>query len=303
MTWLAWRQQRAGALFAVAGTVAVVVLLVITHHLVVQHAGDGYRPLQDLRLLGTGLIGVPAFLGAFWGAPLLTREYEAGTHRFVWAQSVTRRRWLLTKLGVAAAVTATLTAVFSLMFTWWSQPLDRLGNRVGTANFGQRGIAPVAYALFGLALGALVGALMRRTLPAMAATLAGFFVVRFAFQSLVRAHLLATVTTPLPTGLFGGREGTTASAGGWILSTRTVDAAGHTLSPADVDNLVARCNPGQAASRVDSTACTNRVGLQDVVRWHPASQFWPLQLLESGIFVAMAALLALACVRVVSRRA
>ena len=42
----------------------------------------------------------PAVIGAFWGAPLVARELEAGTHRLVWNQSVTRTRWLATKLGV-----------------------------------------------------------------------------------------------------------------------------------------------------------------------------------------------------------
>ena len=67
-----------------------------------------------------------------------------------------------------AAAAIVVTAVFAALFTWWSLPLDAHGNRIGTANFGQRGIAPIAYALFALALGALVGAIMRRTLPAMA---------------------------------------------------------------------------------------------------------------------------------------
>ena len=50
-------------------------------------------------LFGTALIVVPAILGIFWGAPLITRELEAGTHRLVWSQSVSRTRWLAIKLG------------------------------------------------------------------------------------------------------------------------------------------------------------------------------------------------------------
>ena len=33
-------------------------------------------------------------IGAFWGAPMVARELETGTHRLVWNQSVTRTRWL-----------------------------------------------------------------------------------------------------------------------------------------------------------------------------------------------------------------
>ena len=35
----------------------------------------------------------------FWGAPLLAREFETGTFRLAWTQSVTRTRWLAVKLG------------------------------------------------------------------------------------------------------------------------------------------------------------------------------------------------------------
>jgi hypothetical protein len=50
---------------------------------------------QNTLLFIAAAIGlVPALIGAFWGAPLIARELEAGTHRLVWNQSVTRRHWL-----------------------------------------------------------------------------------------------------------------------------------------------------------------------------------------------------------------
>ena len=53
-------------------------------------------------MLGTGLAYVvPAVIGIFWGAPMIAREIEAGTYRLVWTQSITRTRWLVSKLGVA----------------------------------------------------------------------------------------------------------------------------------------------------------------------------------------------------------
>ena len=226
MTWLAWRQFRANAVLAILFTVAVVIVLVATRgH--IAHIGDpdklstGYK---SLRLLGTALIGIPAFIGAFWGAPLLAHELETGTHRLAWTQTVTRRRWLATKLAVTSLAAVAITATFSLVFTWWSLPLDRFfGNRIGTANFGQRGVVPIAYAVFALALGTLAGTMIRRTLPAMAATLAGFLAARFAFQTFVRSHLLETVTVTLPNNLFGQREGNPTTGGGWIISSKTVD--------------------------------------------------------------------------------
>ncbi len=54
------------------------IVLVVTHsHVVEVYSQGGANELTGfyvwLRLLGTALIGVPAVIGAFWGAPLLTR--------------------------------------------------------------------------------------------------------------------------------------------------------------------------------------------------------------------------------------
>jgi ABC-type transport system involved in multi-copper enzyme maturation permease subunit len=274
MTWLAWRQFRAQTALALAVTLAITAVLVATHgHLAHLHdptnLSAGY---QRLRLFGTALIGAPAFIGAFWGAPLLARDLEAGTHRLVWAQSVTRSRWLAVKLGVAAAVTIVVTAAISGVLTWWSLPLDRVGNRIGTANFGQRGIVPVAYALFALAMGTLFGALMKRTLPAMAATLVGFFVVRFGVQLLVRPHLLPSMSVTSPT------------TGAWVLSTQTRDGAGHVLSSHAVNQILDHpC--------ADGPSCASRTGVHTIVKIQPASHFWALQSWEMGVFLLLALLL------------
>jgi ABC-type transport system involved in multi-copper enzyme maturation permease subunit len=299
MTWLAWRQFRANALVAaIAATVAATVLVLTREHVARVAGTDDLTTGYDaLRLLGTGLIGAPAFIGAFWGAPMLAREKEAGTHRLAWTQSVTRRRWLTTKLAVTALGAVAVVGSFSLVFTWWSAPFDELGNRVGTANFGQRGVAPIAYALFALALGTFAGAVLRRTLPAMGATLVGFFVARFSFQWVVRAHLIAAVTATLPNNSFGQRDEQLAGMGGWILSSHAVDAAGHPLTNSQIDRLlVDACHLTRDSSQADAIRCVDRLGIHDIATLHPANHFWPLQLWESGIFLALAATLVAASV-------
>ena len=57
------------------------------------------------------------------------------------------------------------------------------------------GLVPVAYALFAMALGIAAGALLRRTLPAMAVTLAGFIAVRAVIALWLRPHYMSAVTT------------------------------------------------------------------------------------------------------------
>lgn len=296
MTWLAWRQLRANALMASLAAALTIAVLALTRAHVARYAGTDRlsTPYESLRLIGTGIVGVPAFIGAFWGAPLVARELEMGTHRLVWAQGVTRTRWLATRLALASLVAALVTAAVSMAFTWWSLPFDDLGNRVGTANFGQRGVTPVAYAVFALALGTLAGTMLRRTLPAMAVTLIGFFVARFSFQWVVRNRLISTIQAALPNNSFGQRPPGTGG-GGWILSTRTVDASGHTLTPRQVDRIAASCGLSRSGDEGPVWRCINRLGVHDIVTWHPSSHFWPMQLAESVAFLALAASITFAC--------
>src|ERR1700748_2301815 len=39
------------------------------------------KTYQLLELIGSALVAVPGLIGAFWGAPLISRELEHGTHR------------------------------------------------------------------------------------------------------------------------------------------------------------------------------------------------------------------------------
>jgi hypothetical protein len=60
----------------------------LTSNFLSQVKSDGIYPV--LYFLGTGVLLIaPAIVGAFWGAPLVTRELEAGAFRLAWNQSVT----------------------------------------------------------------------------------------------------------------------------------------------------------------------------------------------------------------------
>ena len=67
----------------------------------------------------------PALVGLFVGAPLLARELQHGTHRLAWTQSVTRRRWLLSKTLLLSLATALGAALLSALVMWWRQPSTR----------------------------------------------------------------------------------------------------------------------------------------------------------------------------------
>src|SRR4029078_6404589 len=92
---------------------------------------------------------------------------------------------------------------------------------------------------YAVALGAVSGWMCGRTLPAMATTLIGFLLVRFAFQRWVRTHLLGTVHAIVPTSYFGpGARSEPRNPGRRVLSTRTVDTHGQPLTGVQIEQLV-----------------------------------------------------------------
>jgi hypothetical protein len=317
--WLTWRQFRVPAVVSAAALAAVLTLLAVTGPRMVDRfdAGGlavcaaGHEPttgtltcgdlerlyLDDypvVQVVGALLLLLPALVGAFWGAPLVAREIETGTHRLAWVQSVTRSRWLGTKLAVLGGSSVALSAALSLALTWWNEPRDRLGSRFTPAIFAQRGVVPIAYAAFAFALGVAAGAVIRRTIPAMAAALLGFLALREYVASAIRPHLVDRVVASFPTFTFVADEpaGRVASESGWVLSAQTVDGAGHVVSRGGTisDEAVFRlCHlNGTQVSKIDLDACGQRLGLRDVVSYIPADRFWAVQVREAALYLVLA---------------
>ena len=318
----AWRQFRAQAAVAAAGLAALAVVAGVV---------AGARADGSLRAwLGVLVIVVPALTGMFWGAPLAAREFEEGTFRLVWTQSVTRLRWLAVRFGVAGLTSMAAAGLLSIVVTWWSGPLDRAAaNQFGT--FDQRDIVPVGYAAFAFALGVLAGMLIRRTLPAMAVTLAGFVAARLAVLTWVRPRLISPVALNLalnPGSTGYGQAGTLSVLFGrptlmpappdlpnaWITSMRIVGAHGAGLTTAALDRACPGIGQGrggggggaggglghsQAPQSVVTRLqdCVAKIGTSyhEAVTYQPASRYWPLQWYEFAIFFAAALVLAAAC--------
>src|SRR5205823_3060366 len=91
------------------------------------------------------VVAVPAVLGIFWGAPLVARELESGTHRLVWTQSVTRTRWMAVRLALVGLAAMAVAGLLSLIVTWWASPFDR-ARLDRYATFDQRYLVPIGYA-------------------------------------------------------------------------------------------------------------------------------------------------------------
>jgi len=335
MIWLTWRQLRLNAALVSAALLVLAVLLALTG----PHLADVYREdaktfldwislrRTDQNLYTVGMAAgyvVPAVIGAFWGAPMIARELEAGTHRLVWTQSVSRTRWLVTKLGLGMLGAVAASAAVGLGTTWWARPIDSAVDRRASTDissffeipriapeiFASRGVAPIGYAAFAFALGVLAGALVRRTVPAMAITLVGYVVLQVAMPIWVRPHLATPVeqTTAITSqtlhGISGRPGGVVNSLdvegmvpGGWVLSNRTVDRHGHGAHTLPSWVLTCLPTPGTKAVKFGprEQACFDRLageGYQQQVRYQPRSRYWTLQWREPGLLLAGAAALA-----------
>lgn len=311
MTWLIWRQQRRQA---VAVTIALVVTAAVlgvsgfrmldTYHAALRTCASGlggcshldnqvfqggYNRFFDI-VNAVGFL-LPFVLGLFWGVPLLARELEEGSHRLAWTQSITRRRWLAIKLACALGAATICTGALSALLTWWYHPINAVQqNRFGSVIFDTQALVPVGYAIFGVALGCLAGAVLRRTLPAMGATVALWGISRYVFDEYVRPHLLPARTVMDSVGkAFGNAP---AGPGGWVLGSKLVNPAGRTF-------ILTKLNPieiPQACREVyysDSrlTSCLSSHGYHVLVSYQPASRYWPMQGTEFAIYFALAAVL------------
>ena len=253
------------------------------------------------------VIAIPCVLGMFWGAPLAAREFETGTFRLAWTQGSTRTRWLAVKLAVVGAASIAVAGLLSLMVTWWSSPIAaaQMTARLDPGIFSKSGIAPVGYAAFAFASGVAAGLLSRRTLPAMAVTLAIFAaVVWFAFPLWVRPHLLppAQTTVPLSTTSINGyvlvgdgrmvvQTAPPDLPGAWILSNQLTTPAGR---PAPTIPATQACASNTSSGQT-CNAYVESLHLRQTVTYEPASRYWPLQWYETGIYLALALALAGLC--------
>ncbi|MGI5447741.1 hypothetical protein ACQEVM_18660 [Streptomyces sp. CA-243310] len=106
---------------------------------------------------------LPLLLGAFVAGPLIGREFESGTFRFQWTQSVNPVHWLAARLAVpVAAVVLVLPAFVSLKASVWRDTLDTSYPIpwYDHPTYGAIGPVAVGYALLGIAVGALAGLLI-----------------------------------------------------------------------------------------------------------------------------------------------
>ncbi|THV26221.1 ABC transporter permease subunit [Glycomyces paridis] len=316
MIWLTWRHMRAQTLWTAGALTALAAYLLYlgtdireSYRINVTDCttacDEAARLLADqfgsgLLMTSLLLIAAPALIGAFWGAPLITRELETGTHRLAWVQSVTRTRWLTVKLVIVGGASVLLTGALSLLLTWAAGPFDTLvDSRFEPLTFAARDLAPFGYALLAFTLGLVIGVLTRKTLLAMALTLVVFTAFQLLMANVLRPHYAEPVTETID----WADANTVGQIDSFGIGPQGAGIQGYTIPGAWVlsDLIVVHKGDGTEVTGADIEACDETGGGPDDcmlaldadfdVTYQPADRYWTFQWIEFAIALGLAALL------------
>ncbi|MEU9347893.1 transporter [Streptomyces sp. NPDC048278] len=312
--WLAWRLQRVSAGIGVVTLALTAVIAAYyrsgmldalhsglfdhcaTGPLYCTRSGTGLPLLLDvepLKYLGVLNIALPVVIGVFWGAPLLGRDRELGTHRMILAQGVTRGQWFASRFALAAAATTALSGLLAGVFAWWWRPAaDRSYGLFWYDDTALSGSGPrvVAAALFGLAAGTLLGLLARRVLAAMGLTLLVTGVTALALEWTHRTRLLVPPHTYVSAGIVPkapmGEKWSTGTYGLITASGRHDDVLN---CPYPSGTQLKECMAGHGY----------------VARFYeanPAGDYWAFQWTDTALLGGLAVLLTVVTVLLLRRR-
>jgi hypothetical protein len=294
--WLSWRLQRLEtALVAAVLALVAASLVPLGLHIAsvydntgvgacLAHGGSGCGDVVDSfqhRFEHAGAIipwlnFLPGLIGVLFAAPLVL-DFEHGTFRFAWTQSVPRTRWLAVRIAVMCACALLATFALTELMTWFRGPLDHVNGRMEPNVFDFEGIAPYAYTLFGLSLVLALGLVTRRAVTAGGIALVAYFVLRFGLQNWVRKDYFAPIRKVWPIGA----PSPSNLGRAWVITEAPSDAHGHALS---VDRVATLCGGGPQAP----IGCLRAHHLYNLAVYQPPSRFWAMQGVEAGIFAGLA---------------
>jgi len=309
MIWVGWRQQRIETLIAAAMLlVLAAVAIPIGIHMASVYSHEGlaacarnYTPaacgipvgsflirFTGLNLLFTWSTLLPALAALLLAAPFVL-DLDNGTYRLYWTQSITRRRWIVTKLTLSVAASVAVAASLIALATWSRAPLDHLNGRMSTNSYDTEGIVPVAYALFVLGVAVAIGALWRRTVPALLVAFAVYVVGRVFMDSWLRQRLLSPVKT---TWLAASGSGPNLNQA-LVINQFISDKNGHQLA-----GSAGPCIRTSSGLLTHTSVCGQPLArgahVYMTALYQPASRFWELQGIEFGIVAGVGMLLVLA---------
>ena len=229
-----------------------------------------FRPLYSLLDWFTL---IPGLIGVLLAAPFIL-ELENGTYRLAWTQSITRRRWIATKLAVPIVAALLIAAALILLTTWWRAPFVHLNGRMETGTYDSEGTVVFGYTLFALALALAIGVIWRRAIAAVTLAFVGYFAARIFVDTWLRTRLVAPV------------EATWHTAAG---QPANLDHANIISQTGSGPGVVVGNGSGPLGTHVHVAVGVGPTTMHAV--YQPASDFWPLQGLETALFGGVALIL------------
>lgn len=277
---------------------------------VCAHTTNKFADIPSFTPLVIALRIFPLVIGAFVGAPLIARELELGTYRFSWTQGVGRARQLLVMLAILAAILTFAAVVLGFLFeSWYMHPYSVIN--VGVGSQWQSGLFMTTWwmtpvlSVFELLLGTLIGALVKRTVAAIATTafIGGAIIVGMsqliprildigasASSRILLSYLpLGTVNTVATEGV--------GPSGSFLVKGWLVGPGGHVLG--DHAANVARLHLA-ALFQYGPSPVKRWMQLHHEVYWlsyQPANHFWILQAAVGLVLLAMTLICGLATMR------
>lgn len=279
MIWVTWRQHRGEGAWVLLGFALVACSIALMTHearpcptsiggdclqFPTDIAGKIAQGIAQINLVPYALALLPALAGSFIAAPMIAREVENRTELLAWTQGVTRGHWLIVKLALVFVPLLAGAAVVGGLEVILINAQGAHANRWDL--FDQQAPLTVASMAFALAVGITAGAIVSKSVPAMAVTLVAFTVTRVGIAEIARPHYMSALATRDPA---------------------TVAAVSQTSWSLD--------------GGIPQAGAGNHV-LSQLYPYQPADRFWTFQVIESAILLGLTALLLGFAVYWVTRR-